>query len=305
MILLKVNTACNLECSYCWYVIDPRLAVPVREEMDAGSMVDMLARLSIRRGDVVYLSGGEAVLRRDIEGVCRHLRDASATVYLTTNGMLLSRLLALAPLIDGFVVSIDSVESDYHDSVRGGHATTFANLPALRAAKPVCVSVVLSRQNIGGLPALAARCISLGVESMFFQLLWYPPDHPERARACLSREDASTFTASMAALRAFSGQIRLPVDSYICALEASVRNGGAAGIVQGCFALEGYRATDPHGNINGCLPHAMLKGIRSSRDASSRVLGAAGGPTACAHFSEECLCLMGHFFTDLFDAQHE
>lgn len=296
MILLKVNTVCNLRCDYCWYVINPSLHVPVREEMSTAEMDSMLQEMRVGVGDVVYLAGGEAVLRKDIAAICSRLRSAGATTYLTTNGMLLERLLPLAEQIDGYVVSLDSATSEFHDRHRGGHRRTLEAIPELASHAPVCVTVVLSRENLDELGWVAETSVNMGAKSLFYQLLWLPVGTAARRLRCLGPEDVQRLREALDNLDGYRHNLRLPHSSYRAIVEATVAEGGASGHVVDCFGIDGYLTTDPRGGILRCLPHEFVTAGGESLDVPWR-------DGVCPFLSEECMCLMGHFHTDLFDEQ--
>ena len=300
LVLFKLNTRCNLQCSYCWYSINPQLHVDAQDEMSLETVKELVERISLQAGDVVYLSGGEPVLRNDIVEICRCISSTGATVYMTTNGTLLDRLLAVSPWIDGYVVSLDSVESEYHDIHRGQHQRTAKNIEALVEQAPVCVSVVLSQQNIEQLSSLADFCVNLKVNSLFCQLLWYPAGHPERQNRCLGKDHVLKFNKVMNELRQRKSALCIPVEPYLQLLESEVANDGSKGQVYDCFAQGSYIAINPYGTTNRSTPHALLEEV-GSQNPSGNVLGTAGNTRVCQYFSEECSCLMGHFFSDLFD----
>ncbi|HEX7212928.1 MAG TPA: radical SAM protein, partial [Methylomirabilota bacterium] len=88
---LSVTDRCNLRCQYCMpeeeYVWLPRDDMLSFEEM--GQLVDVFAELGV---DKVRLTGGEPLLRRDLDRLVRllagnpRLRDLA----MTTNGVLLA-----------------------------------------------------------------------------------------------------------------------------------------------------------------------------------------------------------------------
>ncbi len=295
MVLLKLNTTCNLRCDYCWYMINPTLRVPVNEEMTSAEMIDVLREIDPHKGDVFYLSGGEPILREDVILICRHIREAGARVYLTTNGILRDRLLALASEIHGYVVSLDSLAAKLHDAHRGRHRTTVENIPHLVASRPVCVSVVLSKNNLAQLIPLADACINWGVQSLFYQLLWFPKGTPERKERCLQPSDHVALAAALDGLEAYRDLLRLPPTAYRTLLEATVKEDGASGHVVNCFATTGYLTTDPRGAVLRCQPHDF-KGTVSDK------YGVPWSDGVCRYLSEECICLIGHFHTELFNA---
>lgn len=298
LLLLKVNTLCNLRCRYCWNFVSPQLGADPQEQLSSTSLLESLRRLDLGRCDVVYLSGGEPVLRDDIVEICRHLRDTGATLYLTTNGTLLNRLLSVAHLIDGYVISVDSAESGYHDSWRGRHKETVTNLRTLARDYPICVTVTLSQGNLGQLGALADRCLEWGAKSIFCQLLWFPRNHPGRRTSCLGESHSCAFKLAMDELRIRASSLQIPSEPYLDLLEAIVANDGAKGQVHDCFALSGYYHIDPRGEVAGCLPHDAPG--KHCRTGLSETAPYVKGNRPCEYFSEECSCLMGHFCSELF-----
>lgn len=294
LILLKVNTVCNLKCDYCWYVINPILNVPVRDESTEAHMKEMIREIGPRTGDVFYLSGGEAILRNDIKKISQSIRKSGARVYLTTNGMLLNRLLSLAPEIHGYVVSLDSIDQAMHDSHRGGHRTTIKNIPYLVEKRPVCVTVTIYRENLRQLGQIANACVKWGVQSLFYQLLWFPNGTIERSRRCLQPSDCETLSNELDTLENTHASLQLPSPSYRALLEATVEEGGASGKVINCFAMNGYLTTDPRGDVLPCQPHGFINGQNKPGDTP-------WSNGVCHYLSEECTCLMGHFHSDLID----
>jgi cyclic pyranopterin phosphate synthase len=112
---LSVTDRCNLRCQYCMpeeeYVWLPRDDVLSFEEM--AQLVDVFADLGV---DKVRLTGGEPLLRRDLDRLVRllaanpRLRDLA----LTTNGVLLAEQAAAlhAAGLHRVTVSLDTLRED-------------------------------------------------------------------------------------------------------------------------------------------------------------------------------------------------
>ena len=300
LILLKVTTRCNLQCSYCWYSINPQLKVDIQEEMPLSTLKKLIKKIALQQKDVVYLSGGEPVLRKDINNICQFIKRTGVTMYMTTNGTILDRLLSVSPWVDGFIVSIDSARANYHNACRGQHRSTVENLKKLASKHYVCASIVLSQKNIGQLGELADRCIEWGVKAIFCQLIWYPSYHDKFHEMCFSQKHAEVFKNSLNQLRQKKHSLRIPNESYLHLLECIVSNGGMEGEVHGCFAKTQYLSVDPCGNINTCLPHKLLN-ADGSKTKKYQTRKKVWDGNVCRYFSEECSCLMGHYFTEILD----
>ncbi len=87
---LSVTDRCNLRCQYCMpeeeYTWLPRETILTFEEMDR--LVNMFTQIGV---DKVRLTGGEPLLRKDLQNLIQMLRKNQAIqdIALTTNGVLL------------------------------------------------------------------------------------------------------------------------------------------------------------------------------------------------------------------------
>ncbi len=112
---LSVTDRCNLRCAYCMpekdYVWLPREDVLSFEEIS--TLVDVFVSLGV---DKLRLTGGEPLLRRDLEALVRMLaaKPGLADLALTTNGVLLSAQAdALrAAGLGRITVSLDTLRAD-------------------------------------------------------------------------------------------------------------------------------------------------------------------------------------------------
>ena len=90
---------------------------------------------------MIILSGGEPLLRHDLNQIAAYASQRGATVVLGTNGTLLTdeRIAGLkAAGVRGVAVSIDSLRPSYHDNFRHGRGSlddTIAALGRLRAQR--------------------------------------------------------------------------------------------------------------------------------------------------------------------------
>jgi GTP 3',8-cyclase len=112
---LSVTDRCNLRCQYCMpeeeYVWLPRGDVLSFEEM--AQLVDVFTDLGV---DKVRLTGGEPLLRRDLDRLVRLLADNPRLrdLALTTNGVLLAEQAGAlqAAGLRRVTVSLDTLRAD-------------------------------------------------------------------------------------------------------------------------------------------------------------------------------------------------
>ena len=112
---LSVTDRCNLRCAYCMpeqnYTWLPRKDVLTFEEISR--LVDVFIGLGVNH---IRLTGGEPLLRRDIERLIRNLADKPGVedLALTTNGVLLEKLSerVFEAGLHRLTVSLDTLRAD-------------------------------------------------------------------------------------------------------------------------------------------------------------------------------------------------
>jgi cyclic pyranopterin phosphate synthase len=115
---ISVTDRCNFRCVYCMprEVFGRDFAFAPREELLSFEEITRLVRILARRGvEKVRLTGGEPLLRRDLERLIERIAGIEGVrdVALTTNGSLLTREKAEALAAAGLrriTISIDSVD---------------------------------------------------------------------------------------------------------------------------------------------------------------------------------------------------
>ena len=90
VIAWNLTRRCNLECSHCyisagsWHAADGEMSTA-----DCLRVVDEI--LEVSPAPMLILSGGEPLLREDLETIARRAADGGATVVVGTNGTRLTR----------------------------------------------------------------------------------------------------------------------------------------------------------------------------------------------------------------------
>ena len=126
---LSVTERCTLKCAYCR--ADEGLC-PKQRELDAAGLMRIVRALAGLGVTKVRLTGGEPLLRRDIEEIARGIRACPGIteIAMTTNAQALpGRAKALkAAGVDRLNISIDSLKADRYREMTGG-----GDLAAVRA----------------------------------------------------------------------------------------------------------------------------------------------------------------------------
>ena len=159
---------CNLDCFYCTQK-EPDVfsdELPTRETIE-------LLRIIRRETDSILFTGGEPLLRADIEQlVAAARRDLKfRSVLLVTNGTLLHKRQALFDSrhgLHGLIVSLDSLTpiEDQPDSKPGNVARVLENLQLARRGMPkpgdITISTVIEEWNIAEIERILDYCSEQG-----------------------------------------------------------------------------------------------------------------------------------------------
>ena len=130
---LLVTTQCNLKCVMCnvWKL---RIKKPhiEKNEMSTLQLKKLLYTLQRMGTQVVYLSGGEPLLKNGILSLIRTAKKENLRIGLFTNGAVITQALAHSLLdsgLDHIVFSIDAPKAGVHDQIRGVNGTWKKSCP--------------------------------------------------------------------------------------------------------------------------------------------------------------------------------
>ncbi len=134
----NLTRRCNLECAHCYISAGPRETAA--SELDTAACCRIIDQiLAVNPAPMLILSGGEPLLREDLEELAAYGARRGATVVVGTNGTMLTdeRIARFETAgVRGVAVSVDSLRPSYHDNFRhrqGALADTMAALARLRA----------------------------------------------------------------------------------------------------------------------------------------------------------------------------
>ena len=165
---MKVVWGCNLRCRGCNHWRERREpSLPLARMLE---IVDELAGMGCRK---IHLSGGEPVLRSDLEPLIAHIGARGMRATLTTNATLITRQRArsLAEAgLNGANISIDSPDPDTHDHMRGVHGAWRRTVKGARYLRRrlkkghLRINAVISRLNFASLARLPELAAELGAD---------------------------------------------------------------------------------------------------------------------------------------------
>lgn len=104
---LHPTLRCNFNCSYCYNKnINKNL-----DELDTKSWINIINKLKVKNVKNFIFTGGEVLLRRDLEEIIQSTKDEKTHFQIITNGSLLKdRVTNLVPLLDKVNLSLDSFD---------------------------------------------------------------------------------------------------------------------------------------------------------------------------------------------------
>jgi len=245
----NVTGRCNMKCAFCeWWKTDT-LELPTKKALAA---IDAVCSLGVPFFD---LSGGEPLLRKDLNVLAKRAASHGCFVSMNTNGTLLneSRVSEVADAFDLVVVSLDGPK-EVHDKIRGVPGTYDKAVEAIRLLKAhdvkVGVNSVATPWNIDILPQFIEELRSLVDFAQVQPIHPYPPP----AENTPSDKQVSRLMDYLLRLkRSDPGFLAVPTD-FIKGFEAFFR-GKAPKI---CHAGELYVAIDPSGKLLACPARSDL-----------------------------------------------
>lgn len=270
---LKLVWACNLRCAMCNHWRDGAAA-----PLDLAfyeSLTDELAELGCQK---IHLTGGEPLLRPDLERLVARIADRGMRPTATTNGTLLTGDRARALVEAGLRnvnVSLDSPDPAVHDRVRGvpgAWRKTVAGLQHLRAwlkTGRLQINTVIGPLNYATLDRLPDLAVALGVDRLnLIPLDEHTPDLQRLDRAQI--EDYNRRIAPAIARKALAaGLLASEADAYPFGRSHADLDFSSAGrYARGyygdrpCFAPWTHALVDHRGRVSVCcmLPNKPVIG---------------------------------------------
>lgn len=122
LLAINLTQRCNLACAHC-YLDAKTMTEGLQGELTSEEVCTLLDQVAEQNPDaMVVLTGGEPLLRQDLESIIRHGIEKKLFMVVGTNGTLLTETrvesLKRAGLM-GVGISVDSVHEAKHDAFRG------------------------------------------------------------------------------------------------------------------------------------------------------------------------------------------
>jgi MoaA/NifB/PqqE/SkfB family radical SAM enzyme len=159
-----ITKECNLRCRYCY---------PPGDEISVDTAVALELLEKIRpHNPVLNFTGGEPLLHPDLPVLLRKARDLNFhPLMLSTNGILIERILDHLHLVDHLVISLDSVSEVPNDLLAGVPGATreiISKIEMCAALAPemgyrLGIHAAITPETLDGLDELVDFCESLDI----------------------------------------------------------------------------------------------------------------------------------------------
>lgn len=197
---LELTLRCNAACEYCG---SNRALATSGDELPTASWMAILDDLARSGCVAVSFTGGEPLLRTDVEALASRAAKLGMSVGLNTNGRLLEKRRSILNFLSSVTVSIDGPR-DVNDRIRGQGAFDAA-IAAIRSARfagvPVSVTSVISRASAPHIPTFLKWLGSMDLKAMFqpaYDIMLRSADEP----CCLTPDAAALAIAIDAVIAA-------------------------------------------------------------------------------------------------------
>lgn len=169
-LLAELTYRCPLQCSYCSNPIDFHR---YNQELDTQAWCDVLRQGRNLGAAQLGFSGGEPLIRKDLEVLVEEARGLGFYTNLITSGVGLDvkRVNALSAAgLDHIQISLQAADPDLASALAGSkkaHANKLAMARAVKdAGYPMVLNVVIHRQNIDQIGDIIALCDQLGADEV-------------------------------------------------------------------------------------------------------------------------------------------
>ncbi len=210
----NLTRRCNLACAHCYIAAGSwHAAAGELPTSECHRILDEV--LEVNPGPVLILSGGEPLLRDDLEELAEHAAGAGATVVVGTNGTRLTdaRIESLmAAGVKGVAVSVDSLSSTYHDRFRHGTGSLAETLSAVERlgshGLDFIVQTSVTRGNRAELAELVHWAASMGAVSFNLYFL-VPTGRGEGMRGLAPDENEAVLRELVELEREYRGRMMI------------------------------------------------------------------------------------------------
>lgn len=148
LISWNLTRKCNLKCPHCYM----EAGDAEEDELSTEECLGLLDEMKALGTEMVILTGGEPLLRRDIYDIARYASSLGMWVVMGTNGVMVTDRVAQKMVecgVKGVGISIDSIDPEKHNGFRGGPNAWKHSVRALEVCKANGLEVLVQTTVMG------------------------------------------------------------------------------------------------------------------------------------------------------------
>jgi len=259
LLALELTRACPLSCKHCRAA---SVDEPLPDELSTEEVLSLLGNIALRYRPILILTGGEPLLRDDLETIVRTAKELGFRPVLAPCGVGFDREMAARLKdwgIERISLSVDGAKAETHDFLRGADGAFDSVLAAARAAKdeglPFQVNTTIFSGNVDEVRGILNLAIELGAVA-FHPFMLVPagrgkefwgeslaPDEYERALAGVANlSEGSPIPFKPTCAPQFARIIR----------QRHIKPFGAERMSRGCLAGMGFAFVSSVGKVQTC-----------------------------------------------------
>lgn len=269
LISWNLTRVCNLACGHC-YLDAVQRKNQATNELSTEEALAVLGDLGgFADGAMIVLTGGEPLLRRDLERLVAAASAQGLMPVIGTNGTLLDATRARSLRESGAVgvgISIDSVRPEFHDRLRGQAGAWKRSMAGIVAAREaglaVQVQMSLFRDNLADIVDVADLAEANG--ALALNLFFLVCTGRGVSQTDLSEEEYETALDFILRLQARRKNLMVrarcaPYLRRMAGLHAGETRDGYAEWSGACLAGRSYFRITPEGDVTPCpyIPQAV------------------------------------------------
>ena len=269
VLVIMFTDKCNLHCKMCGACDYSPGDHDMLSLDEWKAVVDSAVKL---RTQILSVTGGEAMLRRDVYELMRYAHGRGLAIHLNSNGLLMTEKnieQLRASGVSTVSISIESAVPELHDYIRGegSYAKTLEGLQRLRRLAPeirIGLNVVMNKHNLPGLHTMVELGQREGVQQIKFAPIHSNLQHKDKpledyVDMVFSEQDLPEIDAELARIqsalegsglqstsrRFFQGIRKLyipPASNFYCYAGYAICTMSAQGTVAACFGKEGTQS---------------------------------------------------------------
>ena len=258
----NTTNACNMYCKHCYR----DAGVKAEEELsttEAKKLIDGIVRANFK---IMIFSGGEPLMRPDIEELTAYAAQKGLIPVFGTNGTLITEEKARALKKAGAAamgISLDSLDKDKHDSFRnfkGGWDGATRGMENCRKANlPFQIHTTVMEWNKGELEAMTDFAVKIGAKAHHFFFLV-----PTGRAATIEEESLRAEAYEDVLARIMKKQENVPIELKPTCAPQFIRIAAEMGVKtrfrRGCLAGLSYCIVSPKGKVQPCAYLNMIVG---------------------------------------------